>query len=149
MTKSGKLRLPALLENVPRAIDCVTESAKEAGFADRELHQIQVAVDEACANVVEHAYKGQSPGIMEISCHQQENSLVIQVRDWGNSFDPDAVAEPDTEAPLEERPLGGLGLFLIRQFVDEAHFAFDPELGNVLTMVKRRPEPPTPTVTDG
>jgi serine/threonine-protein kinase RsbW len=134
-----RLRVEAVLENVPLAIDCAGKSAREAGFDERTVHRIQMAVDEACANVVQHAYAGQEPGDMEVLCQVDDECLVIRVRDWGRAFDPDAVEEPKLQAPLAERDLGGLGLFLIRQFVDRAQFTFDPVLGNELTMEKRLP----------
>jgi anti-sigma regulatory factor (Ser/Thr protein kinase) len=135
--QARKLRLKAILENIPRAIDCVAKSARAAGFDEQAQHQIQLAVDEACANVVLHAYKGMEPGDMEISCHLDGQGLVIEVRDWGRSFDPAAVPEPDVSAPLEERTLGGLGLFLIKRSMDNVQFTFDPEHGNELRMEKR------------
>jgi serine/threonine-protein kinase RsbW len=137
MDKPLKLRLRAVLDSVPKAIDCVTCSAQEAGMDDRSVRQIQVAVDEACANVIHHAYAGIEAGDMEITCDVEGDSFVVRVRDWGKSFDVDSVPVPDVEAPLEERDLGGLGIFLIRQFVDTAEFSFDPELGNELVMSKR------------
>jgi serine/threonine-protein kinase RsbW len=77
------------------------------------------------------------PGDLEVSCHVEDGTLVIQVRDWGRSFDPAGIALPDVTAPLEERDLGGLGMFLIYQFMDEVAYTFDPERGNELTMRKR------------
>ena len=71
------------------------------------------------------------------SCCVEEETLVIRVRDWGQSFDPASVTLPDVTAPLEERDLGGLGMFLIHQFMDEVAYTFDPERGNELTMRKR------------
>ena len=134
--KSRKFRVRAVLENVPRAIDCVTKTARAAGFDDRAIHQIQVAVDEACANVIQHGYESDENGDMEISCCLHEQGFVIRVRDWGMSFDPDSVPEPNVDAPLEERTLGGLGIFLIKQYMDEVHFSGDSERGNELAMVK-------------
>jgi anti-sigma regulatory factor (Ser/Thr protein kinase) len=101
------------------------------------LYDIQLAVDEACANVVYHAYRGMEPGDMEVSCCLDGPELVIRVRDWGRSFDPASVPEPDLDAPLEERALGGLGLFLLKQVMDQIQYTFDPEEGNELKMVKR------------
>jgi len=66
MGKRRTLRLPAVLESIPEAIDCVGECARTMGFDEREIHRIQVAVDEACANVIEHAYDGMPPGEMEV-----------------------------------------------------------------------------------
>ena len=131
------MRMKAVLENVPRAIECVTEWAQKAGFDERALYEIQLAVDEACANVVDHAYQGADPGDIEVSCCLDEQILTVQVRDWGTGFDLTSVADPDLDAPLEERTLGGLGLFLVRQVMDDVQFRSDPELGNELMMSKR------------
>lgn len=137
MKQIAKLRFKAELENVSTAIDCVTKSAQEAGFDEGVLYQLQLAVDEACANVIHHAYRGMEPGDIEVACSFDDQRLVIQVRDWGRSFVPEDIPEPDVEAPLEERSLGGLGLFLIRQCMDQVEFTFDAEHGNELTMTKR------------
>lgn len=115
----------------------VAEVAKEVGFGGQALYQIELAVDEACANVVEHAYLGQEQGEMEVSCYLEGKMFVVRVRDWGRGFDPDAVEEPDVDAPLEERGLGGLGLFLVQQVMDEVNFSFDPHRGSELQMGKR------------
>jgi serine/threonine-protein kinase RsbW len=137
MKQVETLRMKAILESVPLAIGCVTQWAETAGFDERALYNIQLAVDEACANVVDHAYQGTEPGDMEISCFLNEQVLIIRVRDWGRGFDPEAVSEPDVEAPLEERTLGGLGLFLVKQVMDHVQFSCDPVRGNELMMTKR------------
>ena len=131
------MRMKALLENVPLAIGCVTQWAEAAGFDERALYEIQLAVDEACANVVDHAYSGTEPGDMEVTCSCNDQALTIQVRDWGRGFDPDSVSEPDVEAPLDERTLGGLGLFLVKKVMDQVQFTCDPAKGNELKMTKR------------
>jgi anti-sigma regulatory factor (Ser/Thr protein kinase) len=137
-----KLRLRAVLENVSLAVDFVARLGEAAGFEGQELYQIQVAVDEACANIVQHAYAAMDPGDMEISCYLEGSSFVIQIQDWGQSFEPGDVADPDVDAPLEERNLGGLGLFLMRQFMDAVEFTDRRDGGNELTMVKRLPGAP-------
>lgn len=131
------MRMKAVLENVPLAIGCVTQWAEAAGFDEGALYKIQLAVDEACANVVDHAYTGSEPGDMEVSCSLNQQSLTIRVRDWGRGFDLHNVSEPDVEAPLDERTLGGLGLFLVKQVMDQVQFTRDPARGNELKMTKR------------
>ena len=133
----GRLRVKALLENVPLAIDCVAKLAQKVGLDKRTLYEIQLAVDEACANVADHAYRGEEPGDMEVSCYLENQLFTIRVRDWGRGFDPENVVVPDVDAPLEERTLGGLGLFIVRQVMDYVQFTVDPETGNELKMAKR------------
>jgi serine/threonine-protein kinase RsbW len=137
MRDATTLKVEAVLENVPLAIDCVAQAAAACGCDTQALYQIQVAVDEVCANVVQHAYKGMEPGDMEVSCYYDDLTFVIRVRDWGRAFDPDSIAAPNLEAPLDERSLGGLGLFLVRQFMDGVEFTFDAERGNELVLTKR------------
>jgi serine/threonine-protein kinase RsbW len=133
----GTLRVKALLENVPLAIDCVAQWAEKVDLDKRTLYEIQLAVDEACANVADHAYRNEEPGDMEVSCYLENELLTILVRDWGRGFDPNGVVVPDVDAPLEERTLGGLGLFIVRQVMDYVQFTVDPEVGNELRMAKR------------
>lgn len=137
MAHRESLRLRALIKNVPLAIDHVTQWAEKAGFDARALYEIQLAVDEACANVVDHAYQGMEPGDFEVSCLLDDLALTIEVCDWGRGFEPQDVELPDVEAPLEERTLGGLGLFIVSKVMDDVEFTFDPRSGNRLRMVKR------------
>ncbi len=135
-------RLKAVMENVPGVTKHIARVAEELGFGPHARYQIELAIDEACANVVEHAYPREAQGEMEISCYfdtagPEGRALVIRVRDWGTGFDPGAVEEPDIDAPLENRGLGGLGLFLVKQVMDWVTFHFDPERGNELLMFKR------------
>jgi serine/threonine-protein kinase RsbW len=137
MQEVRTLRLGAILGNVTAAVDFVVEAARARGFGDQALYQIRLAVDEACANIVEHAYRGTDRGEMEISCGLQDHDFVICIRDWGQGFDPDSVPQPDLTVPLEERSLGGLGLYLIRHMVDRMQYHSDPILGNEMVMIKR------------
>jgi serine/threonine-protein kinase RsbW len=135
-------RLKAVMENVPGVTKHIARVAQELGFGPHALYQIELAIDEACANVVEHAYPREAQGEMEISCYldtgaQGGQTLVIRVRDWGTGFDPGAVEKPDVDARLEDRGLGGLGLFLVEQVMDRVTFNVDPRQGNELLMFKR------------
>ncbi len=135
----ARLRLAATLDNVPRAVECVLEAARAVGLDEQMQCRLQLAVDEACANVVDHAYQGLETGDMEVCCYLGKWTFVVRVRDWGQGFDLGAVSVPSITAPLQERTLGGLGLYLIRQVMDEVRFTTNPQQGNVLTMIKRLP----------
>lgn len=116
--------------------DFVIRTGHELGLDSATIYDLQLAVDEACTNVVRHAYGGEG-GPVELKIEATGEGVRVTVRDWGQPFDPENIPEPDVTAPLDQRPLGGLGLFLMRQTMDQVEFDFDPERGNRLTMVKR------------
>jgi serine/threonine-protein kinase RsbW len=108
----------------------------DLGLAESVIDDLQLAIEEACTNVVRHGYGGQG-GEIELQIEPAEGGVRVTVRDWGKAFDPEAVPVPDVTAPLDERRPGGLGLYLMRKLMDEVSFEFDAEQGNALTMFKR------------
>lgn len=117
----------------------VGQVGKDLGLDKKTIYDLQLALDEACANTIEHGYGGQG-GQIEVTIEATETSIRITLRDWGAAFDPGAVPAPDVTSPLEQRPLGGLGLFIMHQLMDDVQFEFDAETGNTLTMLKRLSE---------
>jgi serine/threonine-protein kinase RsbW len=132
---------PGRYDSLNRILEFVAAAAEQAGLDRRAVQAVQLAVDEACSNIIEHAYGGESRGDIECTCCVDEDALVTRLADQGAPFDPDAVPAPDLEAPLEDRTEGGLGVFIMRQLMDEIHYDFTPQSGNVLTLVKRRETP--------
>ena len=115
----------------------VGEAARQVGFSEKEIYSIQLAADEASTNIIEHAYAGKGEGKIDIDCNVSDTGLEIVMRDQGSSFDPSSVPEPNVKADLSERKIGGLGIYLMRQLMDEVHYESSPETGNILTMIKR------------
>jgi anti-sigma regulatory factor (Ser/Thr protein kinase) len=113
----------------------VEQESRGLGLSERVISDLRLAVDEACTNVIRHAYDGQG-GRIEVTIQPVASGIQVQVRDWAKGFDLSAVPAPDVTAPLEERPLGGLGLFLMRKMMDDVQFKFDATHGNTLTMIK-------------
>ena len=97
-----------------------------------------MAADEAFSNIVEHAYGDEASGDVECTCRVENDALVMTLRDHGIEFDPASVPPPDINGDLEERDYCGLGLYFMNKLMDEVHFEFDAESGNMVTMVKRR-----------
>ena len=97
----------------------------------------RVAVDEACTNSMEHAYDGQPDGEVRVCCYVECDDFVVRVTDYGRSFDPSAVAPPDLSSPIEDRPIGGLGLFLMRRLMDGVEYRSNEKVGNQTVMRKR------------
>lgn len=123
--------------NLAAISDFVTAAAAELGIDPKTSFAIQMAVDEACSNVMEHAYCGRNDGTVSIACEARGGELIVTIRDRGRSFDPEAIQRPDPNAPLEEREATALGLFLMEKLMDSVEFHFDPVEGNTLTMRKK------------
>jgi serine/threonine-protein kinase RsbW len=95
-------------------------------------------VEEACTNIVKHAYGDDGCGDIEFTCIIADDGLTVILVDQGCPFDTDCVPQPDLETGLELRKLGGWGLYLMRQLMDEVRFEFSPDAGNILRRVKRK-----------
>ena len=135
--------LAARFESLDRVRDFVGEQAEQSGLEPAAVYAVQLAVDEAFSNIIEHAYGGESDEKVECTTQVTRNELIITLLDCGNPFNPESVPDPDLEAALEEREIGGLGLYFIRQLMDDVEFTFvhDSEKNkacNLLRMVKRK-----------
>lgn len=124
--------------NLEAIRDFVGEAAEQAGFSGREMYAIQLAADEACSNVIEHAYADIPDGVIEITCEVKDGQITIVVHDHGKEFDISSVRKPNLSRDLSEREVGGLGVYLIHRLMDEVHFSSSKETGNTLTMIKRK-----------
>ena len=134
-----ELKVKAKLENLAVIGNFITEAMKQFGI-EQETFQVQLAVDEACTNIIQHAYSGDSEKSIRILCSMSGNDLVIQLRDWGKPFDPHSVPPPELDSELSERKLGGLGIFLMRQMMNEVRYVFHPRRYNELIMIKHLPQ---------
>lgn len=121
--------------NLAEIADFVAERAALAGLDEERVFAVQMAVDEACTNSMQHAYEGRADGEVRICCYVDDDDFVVQIFDHGKRFDPEAVPEPDLASPLEERAIGGLGVFFMRRLMDCVEFTAD-EGGNLVTLRK-------------
>ncbi len=131
-------RFPGRFTSLDAIREFAAQAAREAGLSDGDVYAIQLAVDEACSNIIEHAYGGEDRGEIECHCAVGPEQLIVVLRDQGARFDAASVPEPDLTGDLDERQTGGLGLYLIRHLVDDVRFESDAS-GNVVTLVKRKP----------
>jgi serine/threonine-protein kinase RsbW len=141
MDSDKSSRFPGEFDSLPAISDFAGGAAEAAGLDPDAVYEVQLAVDEACANIIEHAYGGEGNGDIECTCRIDPDKLTMVLRDSGRPFDPASVPEPDLSCGIEERQARGLGLYLLRKLMDEVRFEFT-ESGNVLTLVKRKEEEP-------
>ena len=129
---------PGRYESLTAIRDFVVEIAKGAGFQDFDLYAVELAVDEACSNIIEHAYGGENKGDIELTCVTTDRGLVIILKDRGVPFNPSIIPEPNFGLNIDQLEPGGAGLFLMRKMMDEVYFDFSGTSGNVLTMIKNK-----------
>jgi len=132
------VRFAAKFEYLDEIRDFVGAIAREGGFGDKDVYNIQLATDEAASNIIEHAYEGVSDGVLDLSCGMEAEAIRIILIDYGEPFDPSAIPMPDLKADLSDRKIGGLGIFLMRKLMDEVQYEPREDKSNVLTMIKRK-----------
>ena len=132
------VRFAAKFEFLDEIRDFVGAIARQGGFSDKDVYNIQLATDEAASNMIEHSYENILDGVIDLSCGMEGDLIRIVLVDYGVPFDPSAVPLPDLKADLSDRKIGGLGIFLMRKLMDEVHYEPKPDKSNVLTMIKRK-----------
>jgi serine/threonine-protein kinase RsbW len=132
---------PGRFESLAKISEFVAESARKAGLDETAVYSVQLAVDEACSNIIEHAYGGEDLGEIQCTCEITDEGLRIILQDRGVSFNPKKVPKPDLKAPLEDVKSRGAGLFLIRKVMDQVNYEFSKEKGNKLVLVKLKGDP--------
>lgn len=134
---------PAVFESLENVRLFVAQDAELYGLPPSAVYAVQLAVDEAFTNIIEHAYGGECQEKIECTSQITDEGLVITLQDCGKEFNPSSIPAPDLDAELEEREIGGLGLYFMRQLMDEVSFTFIPAKDerpgcNLLRMVKRK-----------
>jgi anti-sigma regulatory factor (Ser/Thr protein kinase) len=125
--------MPARLDSLHELMAFINVLAQKKGFSRETLNRIELVVEEALVNVFMHAYPS-SPGDVEV-CYPgiDEPALKIEIRDHGIFFDPFTMAEPDVQAGLADRKIGGMGVLLIRKMADQVAYRRDKDT-NILTL---------------
>jgi serine/threonine-protein kinase RsbW len=137
MERTFALHVPSSTENLAMIRDFVNSIGSQAGMSAGEIANVELAVDEACANVIEHAYQGDHTREVMVRVTLEEDTLYIRVVDTGRSFDPETVDMPDLRKLMKARKSGGLGLGLMKRLMDEVQYEMIPGQKNELMMVKR------------
>jgi anti-sigma regulatory factor (Ser/Thr protein kinase) len=97
---------------------------------------ISLVLEEALANIIYYAFSDNREHKIRISLSQSNNKLTVRIKDDGIPFDPSAQLQPDITLPAVERPVGGLGIFLISKIMDTVHYSREKNL-NILTLIKK------------
>ena len=122
-------------QEVPRLATFVDEVCQAVGFDDITTMQMNLALEEAVVNVMEYAYPSGTQGNVTVEAVSNDVRLKFTITDNGSPFDPTAKADIDTTLSVEERPIGGLGIHLVRQIMDSINYE-RVDGRNILTLRK-------------
>ena len=136
MTVLVELRLANDLAGLAGLADRIERFGSEQGLATNVVNALNVALDEAVSNAINHGYDAGMRGEIAVRLRRETDRVEVEVEDDGRPFDPLQVPPPDLTLPLERRPIGGLGIHLIRNLMDEVSYA-RRDGRNVLKMAKR------------
>ena len=134
----GELRVEAVLGNVRKIGDFVRGVGRSLRLTEDALFDIDLAVEEASANIVRHAYPPGRAGDLLLRVETADDMVCISLTDWGFPFDPESVPPFDVHAPVETRVKGGTGLQLIHSLMDNVtrKTASAPGEPNLLVLCK-------------
>lgn len=131
------LCLPAELASLEKFRVFVNERAVEHGVAASLIPRIELVLEELFTNLAHHAYK-ESAGKVEVACFARTNAFCMRVTDWGSAFNPLERPPPDLTAGIEDRPIGGLGIHLVRNSADDLDYRRENDK-NIVTACFRNP----------
>lgn len=136
MTSKHSLTLPNDIETIPQLNEFIDTVAEEIGLDMSLTMSLNLAIEEAVVNVMEYAYPEGEQGNVDIEVIADDKWLTFIISDNGIPFDPTTQEDADTTLSAEERPIGGLGIFLVRQLMDSINY--QRENGkNILTLSKK------------
>ncbi len=131
------LQVPSSTENLALIREFVSSTAQQAGLDAKEAAGLELAVDEACANVIEHAYGHDVSKEVVVRVTLDGETLSIDIEDTGRGFDPGSVDQEELEQLINKRKTGGLGMRLMTKLMDEVRYEIEPGKKNALHMTKR------------
>jgi sigma-B regulation protein RsbU (phosphoserine phosphatase) len=132
-----KLVLPNDIATIPQLNEFIDTVAEEVGLDMSLTMSLNLALEDAVVNVMDYAYPEGQRGDVDIEVTADQQWLTFVISDTGIAFDPTAKEDVDTTLSAEERPIGGLGIFLVRQLMDVIDYKREGNK-NVLTLRKKR-----------
>ena len=136
MTKRHVLVLEAKRDNLPVIAAFIEEQLDGQGISEKEIFEVGLAVDEACSNIILHGY-GEEGGRIEIELAVSPDRVTVSLMDSGEPFNPLTVEPPDLCDDVDQRKVGGLGVFIIKKTMDEVGYEYRNGR-NVLSITKNR-----------
>lgn len=136
-TKSKELLIKSRTENLTTVREFVSSAVEEVNIPQDIAGDIVLAVDEACTNIIKHAYKFIPDGDITIKLKYSDKKITVEITDHGAPFSPDNVPTPDLKKYFEEKRVGGLGMYLMKSLMDDVHYKSVPGKYNQVLLTKK------------
>ena len=136
------LQLPSRTELLNEMRRFVSDAARVFGFGETEVGKIELAIDEACTNIIKHAYRYNPDGLIEIQIssqganNNQPRKFIVEIHDNGQPFDSNHYTAPDMKEYFKKLRHGGLGIVLIKKLMDEVEYNSHAGMRNTIRLVK-------------
>lgn len=130
-----EIKIPAKTENLETIRNFIISATKSLGFHEDEMNKILLAVDEACSNVIRHAYHFKE-NLMKVNLRIEAKKLTVTIIDHGKSFNPNKVKTPEMDKYLKSYKVGGLGMLLMKKLMDEVEYDIKPNSQNKVKLIK-------------
>ncbi|MGE4318605.1 MAG: ATP-binding protein [Deferribacterales bacterium] len=131
-----RIRCAANTDNLADILNKTEIYAEKAGLSQEQSLNLLLLTEELAANVINYAYESKDGGL-EIETSADDFSVRLTVMDSGKEFNPLLIPDPDTAAPLQERKIGGLGIFLVKQFADSISYRREDGM-NITSLILKR-----------
>jgi serine/threonine-protein kinase RsbW len=134
--KKDKLEIKSRTENLAEIREFINSAAVDAGFSKEAIDNIILAVDEACTNIIKHAYKYLPDGKIILNLKTDKKTFTIDIIDYGKSFEPGLIPNPDLQKYFDEKRVGGLGMYLMKSLMDDVKYTSVPGKFNQVSLSK-------------
>lgn len=126
----------AQIDNLEEVMNFIDQFLVDLTCPEKIKDQIRISVEEIFTNIASYAYPGQPEGKVKVACEIAEEGrkeyLKIRFQDWGIPYNPLKRPEPDFDIPFEERGIGGLGIHMVRKFMDDVEYVFEEGCNQLL-----------------
>jgi serine/threonine-protein kinase RsbW len=132
----SSMRVPADLACLEEVVEAVSARGRQEGLSHEKLFHLALATEEIFVNICKYSYP-EGVGEVEVACGPEGDRFVVEIADKGVPFDISSLPDPDVLAGIEERKIGGLGIFLIKKMTDEVRYRRDNKK-NILTFILKK-----------
>ena len=134
---NNELIVKSRTENLSLIRDFISNKASTAGLIKEDIENIMLAVDEACTNIIKHAYSSYPDGEIVIKLEFNSEKILITIIDHGGIFNPDSVPDPDLQKYYQNGRVGGLGMYLMKTLMDDVKYISVPGEYNKVLLSKK------------